>query len=116
MFAQMKPLDQIHAALPKMTSSPHPSLLDQLAHALNHPMKYHKLTHLVQTEGTGSDKMENGNVILAMAEWDQVQMLANVLVQQYDEPLLHVILVKCNLHRKLGDTMDAVEWARQGFL
>ena len=70
------------------------------------------MTQLVQTEVAGSDKMVNGNLILTMKDWGQVQMLANVLVQQHDEPLLHVLLVKCILHRKEGKVMEAVEWAR----
>lgn len=108
----MKPLDQIQAALPKINSSPHASLLDQLTQALMHPLKYLKLTQLVQTEVAGSKKMENGNVILATEEWDKVQMLANVLAQQHDEPLLHVVLVKCILQRKAGKILEGVEWAR----
>jgi len=110
--SQMTPLDQIHAALPKINSSPHATLLDRLTDALNHSMKYPKITHLVQTEISGCSKIENGNLLLSMAEWDNVQMLANVLVHQYDEPLLHVLLVKCNLNRAKGKILEAVEWAR----
>eukprot|EP00210_Caulerpa_lentillifera_P001703 g1637.t1 len=104
-------MDQIQAALPKMGSSPHESLMDRLFRALQHPMKYQKLTVLVQSGGL---KEETTTVVLTGEEWGKLQMLLTILVQHFDEPLLHAILVKTILNRETGKLLEAVHWARTG--
>lgn len=111
-FSQISTIDQIQAALPKMGSSPHDSLMDQLSRALHHHMKYQKLTVLVQSSGV--KESATGVVVLSEEDWGKIQMLLTILIQHFDEPLLHAILVKTILNRENGKLLEAVHWARTG--
>lgn len=110
-FSQISTIDQIQAALPKMGSSPHDSLMDRLSRALLHPMKYQKLTVLVQSSGV---KESTAGVVLSEEDWGKIQMLLTILIQHFDEPLLHAILVKTIMNRENGKLLEAVHWARTG--